>query len=74
LEKTAVFSFFDPSSVFVELRLYDLVEAAIDGGKAFMHLFAKAADLNMHLADFMVHSGAEGTDRVRRYGCSRLLL
>jgi hypothetical protein len=30
------FQFFDPSSVFVELRLNDLIEAAIDGGKAVM--------------------------------------
>jgi hypothetical protein len=35
---------------FVELHLYDLVEAAIDGGKTFVHLLTEAADLIMHLA------------------------
>jgi hypothetical protein len=32
--------FLDPRGVFVQLHLDELVEAAIDGGKAFMHFFA----------------------------------
>src|SRR5262249_25528300 len=36
------FQLLDPRGVFVELHLDNLVEAAIDGGKAFMHL--KIAD------------------------------
>ena len=30
--------FFDPRGVLVELHLYDVVEAAIDVGKAFVHV------------------------------------
>jgi hypothetical protein len=58
LEKTAV-QFLDPRGVLVELRLNDLVEAAIDGREAFVHLFAEAADLNMHLTDLIAHVGAD---------------
>jgi hypothetical protein len=45
--------------VFVELRLNDLVKAAIDGGKTFVHLVAEAADLNTHVTDLIVHVGAD---------------
>jgi hypothetical protein len=44
--------------VFVELRLNDLVEAAIDGREAFVHLFAEAADLDVHSAYLIAHVGA----------------
>ena len=50
--------------MFIELNLYDLIEAAIDGGKTFVHLFAEATDLNAHVADLIVHLGAEGADLV----------
>jgi hypothetical protein len=40
------------------LRLYDLVEAAVDCGKSVMHLFAEAADLrgapSLTIADIAV--------------------
>jgi hypothetical protein len=45
--------------VFVELHLDDLVEAAVDGGKTFVHLFTETADLKAHGADLIVHLGAE---------------
>jgi hypothetical protein len=44
--------------VLVELRLNDLVEAAIDGREAFVHLFAEAADLDMHSAYLIAHVAA----------------
>jgi hypothetical protein len=34
------FQFLDPRGMLVELRLNDLIEAAVDGGKSVMHLFA----------------------------------
>jgi hypothetical protein len=79
----------DPRSVFVQLHLDDLVEAAIDGGKAFVHLFTQAAYLIVHLvaeaADLMHHLfcpfavRATGVDQPvadradRRSRCARLL-
>jgi hypothetical protein len=54
--------FFDPRGVFVQLHLDDLVEAAIDGGKTFVHLFAETTDLNAHVANLIVHLGAETAD------------
>jgi hypothetical protein len=49
--------------MFVELHLDDLVEAAIDGGKTFVHLFTETADLIVHLgaeaADLIAHVGAD---------------
>jgi hypothetical protein len=35
--------------VFVELHLDDLIEAASDGGKPFVHLFTETADLIAHV-------------------------
>jgi hypothetical protein len=35
--------------VFVQLHLDDLVEAAIDGGKTFVHLFTETADLIVYV-------------------------
>jgi hypothetical protein len=43
----------------VELGLDDLVEAAIDGREAFVHLFAEPADLNTYFADLVVHVAAD---------------
>jgi hypothetical protein len=43
----------------VELRLNDLIEAAIDGSEAFVHLFAEAADLDMHSVYLIAHVGAD---------------
>jgi hypothetical protein len=49
--------------VFVELHLDDLVEAAIDRGKTFVHLFTGPTDLVVHLgaeaADLIAHVGAD---------------
>jgi hypothetical protein len=53
------FQFLDPRCVLVELRLNDLIEAAIDGREAVVHLFAEAADLNMHLTDLIAHVAAD---------------
>jgi hypothetical protein len=52
--------------VFVELGLNDLVEAAIDGGKTFMHLLTETADLKAHVADLIVGAGLSGA---RALGC-----
>ena len=41
------FQLLDPRSVFVELHLDDLVEAAIRGSKTFVHLLTEAADLSV---------------------------
>jgi hypothetical protein len=53
--------------VLVELSLNDLVKAAIDGGKTFVHLFAETADLIVQLgaeaADLIAHVGAGGAMR-----------
>jgi hypothetical protein len=66
------FQFLDPRGVLVELRLNDLVEAAIDGREAFVHLFAEAADLNPHVADLVVHLGTESADLVAHVGADVL--
>jgi hypothetical protein len=47
-EKTAVSNFLIRAGMFVQLHLDDLVEAAIDGGKTFVHLFTEVADLIVH--------------------------
>jgi hypothetical protein len=57
-EKTAASNFFIRPA-YIELHLDDLVGAAIDGGKSFVHLFAEAADLNAHVADLIVHVSAD---------------
>jgi hypothetical protein len=43
------FQFLDPRGMLVELRLNDLVEAAIDGGKAVVHFFTETADLIVYV-------------------------
>ena len=49
--------------MFVQLHLDDLVEAAIDGGKTFVHLFTEVADLIVHFvaeaADLIAYVGAD---------------
>jgi hypothetical protein len=42
-EKTGASNLFYPRGVFVELRLNDLIQAAVDGREAFVHLGAEAA-------------------------------
>jgi hypothetical protein len=48
--------------VLVELHLDDVVEAAIDAGKPFMHFFAKTADFGTDLADIFAEFGDFSSD------------
>jgi hypothetical protein len=47
----------------VELHLYDVVEAAIDGSEALAHLVAKIGDVSRHFfakaSDLFVHIAAD---------------
>jgi hypothetical protein len=45
--------------VLVELRLYDLIESAVDSGKAITHFCAEAAYFILHRADLLVHVRAD---------------